>query len=214
MIGSIRGKVLSIDGITALIELNNGLGYEVEVPANMLKNLREKEECFLYIHHVVREDAELLFGFDSIEARILFKEMLKVTGVGPKVALALLSTFDVVSFIEIIRQEQAGLLVSAPGVGKKTAERIVMELKDRFSKLRLYEKASLITATANSDIKLPARPDNESSAAVICSGAIQGLISLGYKEAVAMSAVKQSYKKGMTQEDVIVACLALISANG
>lgn len=215
MIGSIRGKVVRVDGLTALIELSSGLGYEVEVPANMLKHVRENEECFLFIHHVVREDAEQLYGFESYEARMLFREVTKVSGIGPKVALALLSAFDVATFVEIIRQEQTNLLVSAPGVGKKTAERIIIELRDRFNKLHLYEKAALINASVEENVLLPENTNapKADTPSTVCAHVIEALMSLGFKESEAMSMVKKHYSKGMTQEELTEKCLSYFGQN-
>lgn len=214
MIGSIRGRVLSVEGVTALIELSSGLGYEVEVPGNLLTKVRAGEECFLYIHHSIREDAEQLYGFDSKESRMLFREVIKINGVGPKVAMALLSTFDLPSFIEAVRTDHIAALTATPGVGKKTAERIIVELKDRLSKLHLMERvefkqsqlASLLPDAKGID-------EDPNSPAVVCSDAIGGLVGLGFKEAEAMRTVKQVYQPGFKSEDVVVAALKLLKPN-
>lgn len=225
MIGSMRGKVLEFDGLSVLLEVNGGLGYEVEVPAGLLEELKVGEECFLYIHHIVREDAELLYGFSSKEARLLFREVIKINGVGPRVAMALLSTFDLLSFIEVINQGRISSLTAAPGVGKKTAERIVVEMKDRLDKLRFTAKlaasaaasgsknsasASSIKATADASLldKLGA---SESADTLKCEDAIAALISLGYKENLAMATVKSVFTPGMETEKIIVAALAALS---
>lgn len=217
MIGSIRGKVLSIDGISVLIELNDGLGYEVEVPGNILTKLHVNEECFLYIHHVVREDAELLYGFDSKESRLLFREVIKISGVGPKVAMAILSTFDLVTFIEVISQERINALCSAPGVGKKTAERIIIELKDRLARLRLPERTALVAAIEGEASGGATSTAAASSAephynpVFVCEDAVGALIALGFKENLVMPVVKQVFKEGMTTEETIVASLAKLA---
>lgn len=216
MIGSIRGKVLSIDGISVLIELNDGLGYEVEVPGNILTKLHVGEECFLFIHHVVREDAELLYGFDSKESRLLFREVIKVSGVGPKVAMAILSSFDLMTFVEVISQERINSLCATPGVGKKTAERIVIELKDRLAKLRLPERTAMVAAiegkgSSGGDATVAALSEKTQTPAFICEDAVGALVGLGFKENLAMPVVKEVFKDGMTTEETIVAALAKLS---
>lgn len=219
MFGSIRGKVLSIDGICVLIELNSGLGYEVEVPANILTKLHVNEECFLFLHHVVREDAELLYGFESKESRTLFKEIIKINGVGPKVAMAILSVFDLNSFIEVVSQERISSLCQAPGVGKKTAERIVIEMKDRLAKLRLPERTSMlktIEGGAGADNGSANTSDAQTleiaySPAFVCDDSVGALVSLGYKENLVMPIVKQVFEQGMTTEETIVAALAVLN---
>lgn len=225
MIGSIRGKVLEFDGLSVLVEVNGGLGYDIEVPAGLLTELKVGEECFLYVHHMVREDAEQLYGFSSKEARLLFREVLKINGVGPRVAMALLSTFDLHSFIEVINQGRIASLTAAPGVGKKTAERIVVEMKDRLDKLRFNAKMAASAAASGSkssasasNIKAAADAsllDNlgatASSDTLKCEDAIAALMSLGYKENIAMSTVKSVFTPGMETEKIIVAALALLS---
>lgn len=128
MIGSLQGKVLRIDGVTALIDVG-GVGYEVDMPVTCLGNLKVGENTFVFIQHVVREDAQILYGFSSVEQRELFRTLIKVNGVGPKMALAVLSTFDVDSFVETVLGEQSKALEQIPGVGKKTAQRMVVELR-------------------------------------------------------------------------------------
>ena len=122
MIGSLRGKLLLVDGVTALIEVL-GVGYEVEMPVTSLTKFQKGQEVFVYIQQVVREDAHLLYGFYDLSSRALFRELIKVSGVGPKMALAVLSTFDVQSFIQTVLSGRSQALQQIPGVGKKTAER-------------------------------------------------------------------------------------------
>ena len=104
MIGSLRGKVLRIDGVTALIEVSSGVGYEGDRPVSSRSELKIDAPCFVYIHHVVREDAQVLFGFSTITQRSLFRALIKVNGVGPKMALAVLSTFSVDEFVSSVLQ--------------------------------------------------------------------------------------------------------------
>lgn len=214
MIGSLRGKLIGIDGLNALIEVASGVGYEVEVPGNLLSSLKLNEECFLYIHHVVREDAELLYGFDSQESRLLFRELIKINGVGPRVAIALLSTMNLPTFIEVINSQRINALVAAPGVGKKTAERIIVEMKDRLNKLRMGERIivqnnGMVNGELGLDVPVETVDDN----AFAFDDAVLALVSLGYKEAMAISTVKMVFEKGMNTEQIIVAALAKLSKN-
>lgn len=214
MIGSLRGKLIGIEGLNALIEAASGVGYEVEVPGNLLSSLKLNEECFLYIHHVVREDAELLYGFDSQESRLLFRELIKINGVGPRVAIALLSTMNLPTFIEVINSQRINALVAAPGVGKKTAERIIVEMKDRLNKLRMGERIivqnnGMVNGELGLDVPVETVDDN----AFAFDDAVLALVSLGYKEAMAISTVKMVFEKGMNTEQIIVAALAKLSKN-
>lgn len=216
MIGSIRGKVLSIDGLTVLIELNSGLGYDVEVPGNVLGSLTVGEECFLYIHHVVREDAELLYGFNSKESRMLFREVIKINGVGPKIGMALLSTFDLASFISAVSTDNIKALVTTPGIGRKTAERIVVELKDRLSKLHLIERIELSAQGKQGELLANGVPASEvekpvqMSSAIACGDAIGALINLGFKDVEAMRVVKEIYKEGMSCKEIVTSALKIL----
>lgn len=218
MIGSIRGKLLGFEGLTALVEASSGVGYEVEIPANLLTAYTVGTECFFFIHHVVREDAELLYGFNSKESRLLFREIIKINGVGPRVAMALLSTFDLPSFIEVINQNRINALVAAPGVGKKTAERIIVEMKDRIDKLRLGEmliangtSTELAAGAVNAKALEEATPKPSENGAFNCEQAVMALQSLGYKENQALATVKSVFEPGMNTEEIIVKALAALS---
>ncbi len=202
MIGSLRGKLLLVDGVTALIEVL-GVGYEVEMPVTSLTKFQKGQEVFVYIQQVVREDAHLLYGFYDLSSRALFRELIKVSGVGPKMALAVLSTFDVQSFIQTVLSGRSQALQQIPGVGKKTAERLIVELSDRLSKFNetqlpfdSVENASTSTAS------------NEHF-----DEAVSAMIALGYKENESIRFVKAALKdKPEAQTDeLIVQALALIS---
>ncbi len=204
MIGSIRGKLLGFEVLTALIETSDGLGYEVEVPVSYLTELEVGAECFLYIHQVVREDAQLLYGFHTKEERLLFREVIKLNGIGPRIGMALLSVFALKDFITVIKEERVNSLVAVPGVGKKTAERIIVEMRDRIDKLHL--EANVV----NSAPAAPAaaqKVDLERSAAFNCEDAIGALVSLGFKENQAMTTVRAVYQPEMSTEQIIVAAL-------
>lgn len=219
MIGSLRGKLLGFEGIKALIEVQ-GVGYEVEIPGNLLTEFKVGQECFIYTHHVVREDAQLLYGFKSKEARLLFRELIKINGVGPKAGMALLSCFDLKSFIEVINHNRINALISAPGVGKKTAERIVVEMKDRLDKLRLTE-AAVAVATYSAETQSELLPEESASSAsdslnsaFVCEDAVLALKALGFTDKQAMPAVKSVYEDGMTTEELLKATLQVLTKNG
>lgn len=133
MIGSLRGEVLdrSLDG-TVLIEVA-GVGYIVAVTERTLAELEPGTTSFLHVHHHVREDAETLFGFLSKEERLTFQSLIKVNGVGPAVAMAMLATHPPAALVDIVANNDAAALTLVPGVGKKTADRLLVELRDRFS---------------------------------------------------------------------------------
>lgn len=212
MIGSLRGKLIGMEGLSALIEVNGGIGYEVEIPGNLLSSLKMNEECFLYIHHVVREDADLLYGFDSQESRLFFRELIKINGIGPRAAIALLSTMDLPTFIEVINAQRINALMAAPGIGKKTAERIIVEMKDRLNKLRIGERIIVQSANAiNAELVVEMPQNTVDENAFAFDDAIQALMSLGYKENMAIATVKAVFEKGMTTEQIIVASLAKLS---
>jgi len=201
MIGSLSGKVLRIDGVTALIEVN-GVGYEVDMPVSSLAALKIGENCFVYTQHIVREDAQILFGFLTVVERSLFRILIKVNGVGPKMALAVLSTFKVEDFIQIVLAEQSKSLEQIPGVGKKTAQRMVVELKDNLKKF------AVSGSDVNIDISSVATVENDNF-----SDAVAAMTSLGYREADAIKYVKTVVAKDhhLSTQDIIVAALALIS---
>ena len=133
MIGSLKGKILIKQAPQVLVE-TYGIGYEIEVPLNTFIEMPGMgEEIFLYTHLQVREDAHTLFGFSNLNDRHLFRMLLKISGVGAKLALAILSAMSVSDFERCVRTEDSNSLVKIPGVGKKTAERLVIEMRDRLT---------------------------------------------------------------------------------
>ena len=164
MIGSLRGRLAAKQAPGITIECS-GVGYEVETPMSTFLDLPGAgEELFLYTHHLVREDAQTLYGFATQGERALFCALLKVSGVGAKMGLAILSAMSVGDFQRCVEYEDAATLVKIPGVGKKTAERLIIEMRDRI------EKIPARSGTA----KLRADPSPRSEA-------VDALIALGYK---------------------------------
>jgi len=169
MIGLIRGQLLAKQPPELLIDVN-GVGYEVHVPMTTLYQLPKiGESVTLYTHFVVREDAQLLFGFSDVRERQMFRNLIKVNGVGPKMALAILSGIESNDFVRCVRDNDTATLVRLPGVGKKTAERLLVEMRDRLKDWEIEAgtlAAGTGVASANNDILLEAEA---------------ALIALGYK---------------------------------
>jgi Holliday junction DNA helicase RuvA len=170
MIGRIHG-VLTEKNPPQVVVVTHGVGYEIDVPMSTFYHLpRTGENVELLTHLVVREDAQLLYGFLTAGERTAFRQLLRVSGVGPKVALAVLSGLSVEDLARAIAAQDAARLTRVPGVGKKTAERLVLELRD----------------------KLPAVPGTErSEAAPARADVVNALLALGYDDREAQAAVKQ-----------------------
>jgi len=171
MIGRISGILLDKTPPLALIDCN-GVGYECEVPMSTFYLLPQVgEKVTLLTHFVVREDAQLLFGFGTNQERLMFRQLLKVNGIGAKSALAILSGLSIDELIQAVSLQEAGLLTRVPGIGKKTAERLLLELKDKFTlDSALSMKGSGITS--------------------ISQDVLNALIALGYNERESLNAVK------------------------
>lgn len=177
MIGLLRGHLLEKDLKQVLVEVG-GIAYEVDVPLSTSCNLPEVgAEVALHTHLVVREDAQLLFGFGCKEEREAFRALIKVNGVGPRLALAVLSGLDAASLARAIQTSDVKALSRVPGVGKRTAERIVIEMKDRLPAFA----ASLPT-------DVPAAPADKAA------DAEAALIGLGYKPQDAARAIALAEK--------------------
>ena len=134
MIASLRVPVLLKQAGQIIIE-TGGVGYEVSVPLAVLERVHEGQEAALFVHHAVRDDGHYLYGFHTLEQRSWFRELIRVSGIGPKIALLILSGFDVEMLAQTVRAQDSAALVKLPGVGKKTAERLLVELNDRVGRL-------------------------------------------------------------------------------
>ena len=167
MIGLLRGTLLEKSPAEALL-LCGGVGYEVQIPLNTFEHLPEPgREVILHTHFAVREDAQVLFGFIDSGDKRLFRELIRVSGVGPRMALALLSGMSAADLVAAVQAGDVGRLSKAPGVGRKTAERIVVELRDRIG------EAGEFTAL----------PGTAGVAGAGGAGeAVAALVSLGYKQ--------------------------------
>ena len=171
MIGRLHGKLLEKNPPQILIDVS-GVGYEVDVPMSTFCNLPEVGgELTLHTHFVVREDAQLLYGFATLAERAVFRALIKISGVGPKIALALLSGITVDQLKDAVDRGETGLLTKVPGIGKKTAERLVLELKDKLAGTGAAT-AAVPTSGARADV-------------------VAALIALGYSEREAAAATKK-----------------------
>ena len=172
MIGSIRGRLIQKQAPDIVLEAA-GVGYEIQVPMTTLFQLPAVgEETFLLTHFVVRDDAQLLYGFIDPTDRLLFRQLIKVSGVGPKLALAILSGMDAVAFARCIERNDLATLVALPGVGKKTAERLIVEIRDRLGDWLATLAPSAGNATVRGVVARPQDPAADAESA---------LVSLGYK---------------------------------
>jgi Holliday junction DNA helicase RuvA len=191
MIGRISGILLDKTPPLVLIDCN-GVGYECEVPMSTFYLLPQVgEKVTLLTHFVVREDAQLLFGFGTTQERLMFRQLLKVNGIGAKSALAILSGLSIDELIQAVSLQEASLLTRVPGIGKKTAERLLLELKDKFSlDSSLGIKGSGVT-TISQDV-------------------LNALIALGYNERESLNAVK-SLDTNLSVNDGIKQALKYLS---
>ena len=191
MIGRISGILLDKTPPLALIDCN-GVGYECEVPMSTFYLLPQVgDKVTLLTHFVVREDAQLLFGFGTNQERLMFRQLLKVNGIGAKSALAILSGLSIDELIQAVSLQEAGLLTRVPGIGKKTAERLLLELKDKF--------------TLDSALSIKG-----SGMASISQDVLNALIALGYNERESLNAVK-SLDIHLTVNDGIKQALKYLS---
>ena len=195
MIGRLRGIILEKQPPEVLIEVS-GVGYEVYMPMTCFYELPESgKEAIIFTHFVVREDAQLLYGFNNKQERALFRELIKVNGVGPKLALAILSGMSAQQFVTAVEHQEIGVLIKLPGVGKKTAERLVVEMKDRFKGLGhdLFNNTSELPVADKSTIM---SSDTEGEA-------VAALIALGYKPQEASKMVSKVAKPEDDSETII-----------
>lgn len=169
MIGKLTGVIAEKSPPLVLIDVQ-GVGYEVDVPMSTFYNLGNLgDKVSLLTHFVVREDAQILFGFLTAEERATFRQLIKISGVGPKMALSLLSGLSVAELSQAVSKQDSGRLVKVPGIGKKTAERLLLELKGKLGP----------------DLALPASVANDNQADIL-----QALIALGYSDKEAGAALK------------------------
>jgi len=188
VIGRLQGVLLRKEPPALMLDVG-GVGYELEAPMTTFYELPAVgERVTLYTHLVVREDAHLLYGFVREAQRRLFRELLKVNGVGPRVALAVLSGLSDEEFCRCVAEEDIARLTKVPGIGRKTAERLVIEMRDKLPK-----DIPLPVSTAAG----PAAPGDP------VSEAVSALVALGYKPNEASRAVRSASTKGLSAEEII-----------
>lgn len=186
MIGSLIGLIKEKTPSSILLEVN-GIGYEIAVPLSTSFQLPNVgESAYLLTHLVVREDQHSLFGFATDEERKLFRALIKISGVGAKLAITILSGTNVNGFIQSVVNEDIDALVHLPGIGKKTAERLIVEMKDKVSEISSDENSL--------------SQNNENSAV---AEAINALVNLGYKTKDAKTILDKIESEGLTVEELI-----------
>ena len=190
MIGRLTGTLAEKSSPPQLLVEVNGVGYEVDVPMSSFFNLPASgERVTLLTHFVVREDAQVLFGFLTADERATFRQLIRISGVGPRMALALLSGLSVADLAQAVSAQDASRLVKVPGIGKKTAERLLLELKGKLG----------------ADIGTPGTaPVSDAQADIL-----QALVALGYSEREAQAAVKQLPAGAAVGEGIRLALKAL-----
>ncbi len=194
MIGWLKGEILAKQAPLLMMNVS-GVGYEVLAPMTTFYDLPETGVVELFTHLVVREDAQQLYGFSKESDRLLFRLLIKINGVGPKLALAILSSIDPDEFVSSVMQADVNRLVKIPGIGKKTAERLLIEMKDKIKDLPASGSSSTqeqITAKSHKN--------------GILQEAESALIALGYKPNDAMKMISA------VKDDAIESAEALIRA--
>lgn len=194
MIGRLRGIIIEKQPPKVLIDVG-GVGYNVFMPMTCFYELPNNgQEVIVLTHLIVREDAQLLYGFNHEQERELFRELIKVNGIGPKLALAILSGMSAKQFIVAVEQGEIKTLVKLPGVGTKTAERLIVEMKDRVKRFG-EELSDSMTIIETGNIR---KSSNQ-----IESEAVSALIALGYKPQEASRIISKVIKPEMDCETLI-----------
>jgi len=185
MIGSLRGKLTFKQAPAVIVECN-GVGYDVETPMSTFFELPAVgDELFLFTHLLVREDAQILYGFATDTERKLFRSVLKVRGIGAKIGLAILSSMSVAGFNRCIEYEDVAALSKIPGIGRKTAERLIIEMRDRIDKTVATDPIGLRTEQGAK------------------SEAVDALVALGYRPAEVTKLIGKLDVDGQSAEDII-----------
>jgi len=185
MIGSLRGKLTFKQAPAVIVECN-GVGYDVETPMSTFFELPAVgDELFLFTHLLVREDAQILYGFATDTERKLFRTVLKVRGIGAKIGLAILSSMSVAGFNRCIEYEDVAALSKIPGIGRKTAERLIIEMRDRIDKTVATDPIGLRTEQGAK------------------SEAVDALVALGYRPAEVTKLIGKLDVDGQSAEDII-----------
>ncbi|VAX08019.1 Holliday junction ATP-dependent DNA helicase RuvA [hydrothermal vent metagenome] len=197
MIGLLRGEIIYKQAPHLMLDVN-GVGYELAAPMSTFYDLPDLgQQTVLFTHLAVREDAHVLYGFVRESERTMFRALLRVSGVGAKMALAILSGMSANEFACAVQSDDTASLVRLPGIGKKTAERLIVEMRDRLDKLEGVTTVAPVAAGA----PMPERTVNPEAEAV------DALVALGYKPAEASRMVRSVKTEGLASEDIIRAAL-------
>lgn len=189
MIGRLRGVLAEKQAPDILVDVS-GVFYELQVPMSTIYQLpAQGAEVTLHTHMVVREDAQLLYGFYSLQERRMFRSLIKVSGVGPKMALAILSGMAVDEFVRTVRVNDIAGLTRMPGIGRKTAERLIVEMKDRLAEWNVEIETPDYSGTANEQMPSERQLSQEAETA---------LVALGYKPAEATRIISKALKADST----------------
>ena len=186
MIGLITGHVQYLMAPTACIMTASGVGYDIELPLPSFCQLHLNEQANIWTHFHVREDAQLLYGFIDRKERDVFRQLIKINGVGAKMALAMLSAMSAAELKMHVEQDSETALTRIPGIGKKTAQRLLIELKDKLKNIEVD----------NSNLEFAIEPAAVSHEGNIIAEVEGALISLGYKEKEAQQAIKAAKSNG------------------
>ena len=191
MIGQIRGILIEKKPPEILVDVG-GITYEIQVPMSTLYQFTDVcQEVVLHTHFVVRDDAQLLYGFFHTKDKTLFRSLIRVNGVGPRMALVILSGMEPDEFVRVVRNNDVTAMVNMPGIGKKTAERLIVEMRDRLSEWQASEGAD----------SAPETQDSASTVKVFSKDAEAALIGLGYKPQQAARAIAQVLKDNLEITD-------------
>ncbi|CAG45291.1 holliday junction DNA helicase, subunit A [Francisella tularensis subsp. tularensis FSC198] len=204
MISFIKGVLIEKDPTALLIDVN-GIGYEVFVPMTTFYTLGDIDsQVSLYTHFVVREDAQQLYGFKSKVDKKVFQELIKVNGIGARTAIAILSGMDSKTLLHCIENKDYALLATVPGIGKKTAERLVVEIYDKLLKManEIYAQTSGTTTTSQ-DSQAQQAPTSVVLANSIFNESVDALLALGYKQKDAEKMARSAMGDATTVAEVI-----------
>lgn len=187
MIAQLTGNIISSQPPLLILVVNN-IGYEVLCPLNTFSNLNTTNHT-IYTQLIIREDSHTLYGFNSTDEKIIFNTLIKVNGIGPKVALAILSTLSISDIINCVANDNVELLQNTPGIGKKSAQKIIVELKDRLPKLAIAANIDTAAIIGNNNINN--------------SQALSALTSLGFKAKEAQKMLGQIDTTNLNTEQII-----------
>ncbi len=196
MISYIKGEVVK-KGLDYIILDNNNMGYHVHTSFSTLNKLREEEQVLIHIYMHIREDVIALFGFMTTDEMELFKKLISVNGVGPKAGISVLSTYEANTVKEIILKEDATRMSKVPGIGKKTASKIILELKDKVGTLDGIE-------TGSEELSLSQQPSESSDV-------LNALIALGFNSYEAKKTLDAIDFSGKTENEIIMEALKNIN---